>query len=102
MPGKNPGITNSRHSAEPSDCFGNQELSSQRVINENVIAMLKRFKIISDRYRNRGKRVGLRFNLITTIYNLELIQQVLKEVYYCSLSWVVFEGWQARKISALT
>jgi len=52
----------------------NQELSSQRVINENVIAMLKRFKIISDRYRNRRKRFGLRFNLIAAIYNLELIQ----------------------------
>lgn len=50
----------------------NQTISSQRVINENVIGMLKRFKIISDRYRNRRKRFGLRFNLIAGIYNLEL------------------------------
>lgn len=51
----------------------NREISSQRVVNENVIGMLKRFKIISDRYRNRRKRFGLRFNLIAAIYNLELL-----------------------------
>jgi len=50
----------------------NQELASERVVNENVIGMLKRFKIIADKYRNRRKRFGLRFNLIAGIYNLEL------------------------------
>ena len=50
----------------------NRALSSERVVNENVIGMLKRFKIISDRYRNRRKRFGLRFNLIAAIYNVEL------------------------------
>ncbi len=52
----------------------NRELSSQRVLNENVIGMIKRFKIISDRYRNRRKRFGLRFNLIAAIYNMEVGQ----------------------------
>ena len=51
----------------------NQEIASERVLNENVIGMLKRFKIISDKYRNRRKRFGLRFNLIAAIYNLDLI-----------------------------
>ena len=50
----------------------NARLSSQRVINENVIGLLKRFKIIADRYRNRRKRFCLRFNLIAGIYNGEL------------------------------
>jgi hypothetical protein len=50
----------------------NKLLASERVLNENVIGMLKRFKIISDRYRNRRKRFGLRFNLISGIYNFEL------------------------------
>lgn len=50
----------------------NKLLSSQRVINENVIGMLKRFKIIADKYRNRRKRFGLRFNLIAGLYNYEL------------------------------
>ena len=51
----------------------NQELSSKRVAIENVIGMLKRFRILSERYRNRRKRFGLRFNLIAAIYNSELI-----------------------------
>ena len=50
----------------------NQRISAERVINENVIGMLKRFKIISDRYRNRRKRFGLRFNLIAGLYNWEI------------------------------
>lgn len=50
----------------------NAMLSRERVINENVIGLLKRFKIIADRYRNRRKRFCLRFNLIAGIYNWEL------------------------------
>lgn len=50
----------------------NHELSSQRILNENVIGKVKRFKILSDKYRNRRKRFGLRFNLIAGIYNYEL------------------------------
>ena len=33
---------------------------------------LKIFRILSERYRNRRKRFGLRFNLIAAIYNMEL------------------------------
>ncbi len=54
------------------DKRNNQKLSIDRILNENVIGSLKRFKIISDRYRNRGKRFSLRFNLIAGIHNLEL------------------------------
>lgn len=50
----------------------NVKLSRERVINENVIGLLKRFKIIAERYRNRRKRFCLRFNLIAGIYNWEL------------------------------
>jgi hypothetical protein len=50
----------------------NREISAKRVLNENVIAVLKRFKIIAERYRNRRKRFGLRFFLIAAIYNFEL------------------------------
>lgn len=50
----------------------NQTIASERVLNENVIGRLKRFKILSDRYRNRRKRFGLRFNLIAGIHNREL------------------------------
>jgi hypothetical protein len=50
----------------------NRQISSERVVIENVIGVIKRFKIISDRYRNRRKRFGLRFNLIAGIHNYEL------------------------------
>lgn len=50
----------------------NRNIASERVLNENVIGRLKRFKILSDKYRNRRKRFGLRFNLIAGIYNWEI------------------------------
>lgn len=50
----------------------NHQLSCQRIFVENVIRRLKIFRILSERYRNRRKRFGLRFNLIAAIYNLEL------------------------------
>jgi len=39
---------------------------------EHVIGKVKVFRILSERYRNRRKRFGLRFNLIASLYNLEL------------------------------
>lgn len=56
----------------------NRQISGKRVLNENVIGKIKRFKILSDRYRNRRKRFGLRFNLIAAIYNLELEEKPSK------------------------
>jgi len=55
-----------------ADKDNNTALAKERVTVENVIGMLKRFKIISDRYRNRRKRFGLRFNLLAGLYNYEL------------------------------
>lgn len=54
------------------DKKANQAIAIKRVLNENVISLLKRFKIIADKYRNRRKRFSLRFNLISGIYNYEL------------------------------
>jgi hypothetical protein len=56
----------------------NRWISAQRALNENVIGRIKRFKILSDKYRNRRKRFGLRFNLIAAIYNLELEEKQSK------------------------
>lgn len=61
-----------KHPLTPQEKKNNKQLASQRVFNENVIGMLKRFKIIADKYRNRRKRFGLRFNLIAGIYNYEI------------------------------
>jgi len=40
----------------------------QIVFKENVIGIIKRFKIMADKYRNRRKR----FSLIAGIYNFEI------------------------------
>jgi len=50
----------------------NREISSSRVRNEHAIGFIKRFKIVTERYRNRRKRFALRFNLIAAICNFEL------------------------------
>jgi len=50
----------------------NQEINKRRIGIEHVFGSLKTFKILAERYRNRGKRLGLRFNLIAGTYNLEL------------------------------
>ena len=50
----------------------NQEINKRRIGIEYVFGSLKTFKILAERYRNRGKRLGLRFNLIAGIYNMEL------------------------------
>lgn len=50
----------------------NSELASKRVLNENVIGVVKQFRIVAEKYRNRRKRFNLRFSLITGIYNFEL------------------------------
>ena len=63
---------NKKNPLTKNDKTNNRRLAIERVLNENVISMLKRFKIISDKYRNRRKRFGLRFNLIAGIYNFEL------------------------------
>jgi len=51
----------------------NRQISSDRALNENVIGFVKRFKILSDRYRNRRKRFGLRLNLISGICNFDIM-----------------------------
>ncbi|MEG4143968.1 IS5/IS1182 family transposase, partial [Microcoleus sp. Pol7_B1] len=39
---------------------------------EHVNRKLKIVRILSERYRNRRRRFGVRFNLIAGIYNYEL------------------------------
>ena len=49
----------------------NRKVSRERVANEHAIGFLKRFRIISERYRNRRKRFGLRINLICGLCNYD-------------------------------
>ncbi len=50
----------------------NRTRARRRVKVENVIRRLKVFRILSERYRHRRKRFGLRFNLIAGLHNYEL------------------------------
>jgi transposase len=50
----------------------NRELSGRRIKVEHAIRRLKIFRLLSERYRNRRKRFGLRINLIAAIINFEL------------------------------
>lgn len=49
----------------------NRAISSVRMKIEHVIGRIKNFKIVAERYRNRLKRLLLRFNLICGIVNYE-------------------------------
>ena len=50
----------------------NRVLASIRICIEHIIRRIKRFKILSDRYRNKRKRHSLRMSLICGIYNFGL------------------------------
>lgn len=50
----------------------NKTLSKIRIKIEHVFSKLKRFKILTLKYRNKIRRFALRFNLIAGIYNFEL------------------------------
>ena len=60
------------HPLSKADKRSNKLLSSRRIIVENVIGAVKKFRILSHKYRNRRKRFSLRFNLISAVYNFEL------------------------------
>jgi|SRR6478609_708830 len=49
----------------------NHALSRLRVMVEHVLANIKAFRILSDRYRNKNKRYNLKFNIIAGIVNLK-------------------------------
>ena len=59
------------HPLTGEDKATNRAISRKRIGCEHIIGRLKVFKILSERYRNRRKRFGLRFNLIAAICNLE-------------------------------
>ena len=62
-----------KNPSSQQDKLANRLISKDRVSAEHVIACLKRFKIVSDRYRNRRKRFGLRFTMIAVCYNRDLV-----------------------------
>ncbi len=61
-----------KHPLTTADKKTNGTIASSRITVEHVIGRLKIFRILSERYRNRRRRFGLRFNLIAGIYNASL------------------------------
>jgi hypothetical protein len=55
----------------PEEKAFNRQLARERIAIEHVNREIKIFKIMSDRYRNRRKRHGLRMNLVCAIRNSE-------------------------------
>lgn len=70
--GQTPAKKSKHHPLTDQQKTENRRLSQARIFVEHVIGRLKVFRMLSERYRNRRKRFGLRFNLIAAIYNLEL------------------------------
>jgi hypothetical protein len=56
----------------PAERQYNRLLASWRVVAEHINRKLKIFRILAERYRNRRRRFGLRFNLIAGLLNYEL------------------------------
>lgn len=52
----------------------NRNLARLRIIVEHMNRRLKIFRILGERYRNRRKRFGLRFNLLAALVNIELLR----------------------------
>ena len=50
----------------------NHSVSKRRIVIENINRRIKRFDILSDRYRNKRKRHGLRMTIICAIHNMDL------------------------------
>jgi hypothetical protein len=56
----------------PEEKAFNRQLARERIVIEHVNREIKIFKIMSDRYRNRRRRHGLRMTLICAIRNCEI------------------------------
>jgi hypothetical protein len=62
-----------KHPLNKEEKANNRRISRQRVLIENMNAKLKVFKILANKYRNRRKRFGIRFNLISALLNWEML-----------------------------
>ena len=49
----------------------NHQISGKRIFVEHAIRFVKRFRILSERYRNRRNRFALRFSLIAGVCNFD-------------------------------
>ena len=60
-----------KHKLSDDEKAYNMIISKCRIYIEHINRYIKRFRILSSRYRNRRKRFGLRASLICGIYNFQ-------------------------------
>lgn len=60
-----------KHKLSKEEKAYNHNLSKRRIYVEHINRYLKRFRILSSRYRNKRRRFGLRCSLICGIYNFQ-------------------------------
>ena len=68
---KTPTKKSKHHPLTQAQKVQNRAIARARIGCEHVIGRLKVFRILMERYRNRRKRFGLRFNLLAAVCNLE-------------------------------
>ncbi len=59
------------HKLSASEKAYNRSISKKRIYIEHINRYLKRFRILSSRYRNKRRNFGLRISLICGIYNFQ-------------------------------
>lgn len=64
-----PRKSSKKHPLTSEDKTHNRKISRQRIYIEHVNRYLKRFRILSTRYRNKRNRFALRLALICGIFN---------------------------------
>lgn len=69
---RTPQKTSKHHPLTQAEKAANRSLAQARRVVEHILGKLKVFRILVERYRNRRRRFGLRFNLIASLYNYEL------------------------------
>lgn len=62
-----------KHPLSKEEKRNNRAISRVRIHVEHTIRFVKRFRILSERYRNRRKRFTLRFSLIAGICNFDAL-----------------------------
>ncbi|MBR3722867.1 MAG: transposase [Selenomonadaceae bacterium] len=63
--------TSKKHKLTPNQKKHNFVIERKRIVIEHVNRYLKRFRLLSSRYRNKQKRFTLRFALIAGIFNFQ-------------------------------
>ena len=63
--------TSKKHKLTPHQKKHNSVIERKRIVIEHVNRYLKRFRLLSSRYRNKQKRFALRFSLIAGIFNFQ-------------------------------